>query len=184
MPELSAQLFFGSSNFLRIRRTHDLGSLASRHSQIRMTDHPALCSCRVVLTSRRRLPWTFSFHAWALVFGVRFLLQSCPCQKQPSTKTTSRASCHTKSGRPARGWWRCQPSNLALLSNDARRSSVVRFPLPRTLDISCPRERFPKVVLSLSELPGHLLIANCFSAFSVVEATYNAASSFSPTVCA
>ena len=124
------------------------GVFASWHSQMRTTVQPDWRKRRVVLRSRILFCLILSRHAFTLVFGVTFLPQLWPCQKHPSTNTATLALGHMKSGRPANGWCLRQPDNLAFRSSEARRSSVVSFPLLRTRDINCPRVRPPKVVCS------------------------------------
>lgn len=138
---------------------HAAGFLASRHSHMRITCHCRWRSRRVTRLSLSAFPVIFRRHSLTLVFGVMFLPQLWPCQKQPSTKTASLSDGHTKSGFPTRGQFRRQPLRCAFLSNAARRISVVSLRLLRTRDINCPRERPPNVVRSFSAFPGHLLIS-------------------------
>src|ERR1035437_1083190 len=72
---------------------------ASSCSQIRTTRQPARRSVRVTSRSRARLPDSFRRQNARLFLGLvaRF---GQPCQKQPSTKTASRAFGKTKSGLP------------------------------------------------------------------------------------
>src|ERR1700728_1905496 len=115
---------------------------------MRTTAQPLCLKARDARLSLRRFPSIFSRQARALVLAVRFRPQSCPCQKQPSTNTATFIRGHAKSGRPGRSWCRRQPPILSPRRRNARRFSVVAFPLPRTRDMSSPRRSPPNGVHS------------------------------------
>src|ERR1700728_361888 len=128
---------------------------------MRTTAQPLCLKARDARLSLRRFPSIFSRQARALVLAVRFRPQSCPCQKQPSTNTATFIRGHAKSGRPGRSWCRRQPPILSPRRRNARRFSVVAFPLPRTRDMSSPRRSPPNGVHSRRALPGHSLTIFC-----------------------
>ena len=55
-----------------------------------------------------------------------------PCQKQPSTKTTTLAFGNAKSGLPGSGKWRRHPVIRAARKIATMRCSVLAFPVERT----------------------------------------------------
>lgn len=124
------------------------------HSQIRMTVHPCARSWRATRRSRRWLRSIFLRHSRALVLGVTFFPQSCPCQKQPSTKTTTFSLRQTKSGFPGNGRCRRQPLSPDFRSRRTIVISVVSLPELRTRFMSWDRVKPPNVVLCSSAFPG------------------------------
>ena len=132
--------------------------MASSHSQNRMTIHPRLRRSLTARRSRALFFRIFCRHSFAFFTGVRFLPQSWPCQKHPSTNTATLAWGHAKSGLPGTFWCLRHPLSPAARRSEAMRSSVVSFPLLRTRDMSCPRVRPPKLVRSFCALPGHAFI--------------------------
>ena len=134
-----------------------LGARRSTHSQIRTTCHPFVRRWRTTRASRCRLVAIFSFQALAFCFGERLRLQSCPCQKHPSTKTATREAGKTKSGFPGKWKFRRQPVIFAARKSFTSRSSVVAFPAPRMRDISSDRDSPPNVVMCALLSPDHLL---------------------------
>jgi hypothetical protein len=133
---------------VRILARQRPGAWAKQHSQMRITVQPLCRRMWVARWSLARFRSIFSRHACAFVLAVRFLPQSCPCQKQPSTNTASLGCAHMKSGRPRRSWCRRHPAIPAARSRDARRFSVVWFPVLGTRDMSSPRCSPPNVVHS------------------------------------
>lgn len=79
-----------------------LAGRASSHSQTRYTRHPALLNAWWLLLSRNRLASIFVAQKPLLVPGIRPFWQRWPCQKHPSTKTTTPYFGRTRSGRPGR----------------------------------------------------------------------------------
>ena len=82
-------------------RRHLPGDFASQHSQMRTTIQPSARRSFVIRRSRARLPSIFLRHSTAFVAGEMFLPQSWPCQKQPSTNTSTRSLRQQKSGVPS-----------------------------------------------------------------------------------
>lgn len=118
-------------------RTRQLAMpVPSSCSQKRRTVRPVARSALVVLRSRRRLRTIFAFQKAALVLG-RWPQRGQPCQKQPSTKTASRASRKKKSGRPGTSSaCNFQPVTRARTKASRSRRSVVLLPRPRTARIA------------------------------------------------
>jgi hypothetical protein len=141
-------------NACRIFCTQDCGHFCNVHSQIRITRQPAARSVRVTRRSRRRLSYIFCCQEMALRFGLRFLPQSWPCQKQPSTNTTSFAFGKTKSGLPGSRKLRRHPRRPAKRMRRRSFNSVLAFPLLRIRDINVERDKPPNVVVSRWALPG------------------------------
>lgn len=79
-----------------------LAGRASSHSQTRYTRHPALLNAWWLRLSRNRLASIFVAQKPLLVPGIRPFWQRWPCQKHPSTKTTTPYFGRTRSGRPGR----------------------------------------------------------------------------------
>jgi hypothetical protein len=112
-------------------------------SHICTTFQPCFLRARPSRRSRALLASSFGSQYERLDFG-RVPWIGHPCQKQPCTSTTSRASGKTKSGRITRpssltGRCRLQPVTPLLRNAFAKGTSVDRFPLDRTLAIN--RER-------------------------------------------
>lgn len=129
-----------------IRRKQWRGFFLSSHSQIRTTLQFLRLSSRSTCRSLLLLPLIFPRHSSMLVWGVRFLPQSCPCQKQPSTNKAIFSLGHEKSGLPGSDKCLLQPFILASSIKLASLNSVVLLPCPLTLDMSSERESRPKVV--------------------------------------
>lgn len=143
-----------SALFRRIAQ--ELGCLASKHSQTRITLQPSARSRRSTCLSRRLFRRIFSRQSLAFDLGVKFLPQSCPCQKQPSTNTATRSPSQAKSGRPVNGRWRLHPRMPASRSSEAIRNSVLELARPRTLAISSDLLSRPNPLGLRFELPGHV----------------------------
>lgn len=106
-----------------------LGSSLKACSQIRRTVQPPDSSALRTRRSLIRFAWIFRAQKRRLLSGiVRQRLQ--PCQKHPSTKTTSRPRGKMKSGRPGSADLVPirQPRTPLLASIPRSLSSVVRFP--------------------------------------------------------
>ncbi len=112
------------------------------------------------LRSLRRVLSILACHSVLFVCGLMFLPQSCPCQKQPSTNTTTLCCGHTKSGRPGRELPLHHAGTPDSSSSSSSRFSVVLLPLLAIRDMSCPRESPPKAVISLPESPGQDFICD------------------------
>lgn len=80
------------------RRIAEVATLASWCSQILTTFHPAQRNAVVAVLSREMLACIFGIQYFVLVFGLR-QHTGHPCQKQPSTNTTTLSLRKTKSGR-------------------------------------------------------------------------------------
>lgn len=77
-------------------------ALDSWHSQTRSTRQPARRRARWLRWSRAWFVAIFEAQNVLFVPGIRPFWQRCPCQKQPSTKTTVAYLGRTRSGRPGR----------------------------------------------------------------------------------
>ena len=122
-----------------MRETHSR-SCRRAHSQILITFQPVLLSVRETCRSRLWLLRTFFSQTRAFRFGVKFLLQLCPCQKQPSTKTASFDRGKTKSGLPNSRELRLQPLTRAARSSPRSLISVVTLRLLPLPTCSCDSE--------------------------------------------
>ena len=142
------------SNARLIRRTQISGRRASSHSQIRITRQPEPRNVCVTSASRRRFEENLCRQSFALRLGLRFRPQPWPCQKQPSTNTTSFDFGKTKSGLPNKGKSRFQPCSWAERRSDRSFNSVVAFRLLRTRDMRSERDKLPNDVVSVLGLPG------------------------------
>ena len=112
-----------------------------RHSQTRRTLQPSFRSLRLTRRSRRRFDTILALQKPVLLFDGRSQLGQ-PCQKHPSTKTTTLAFENTKSGLPQRAIPRRQPVRCHFLNSLIRQVSVVRFPRDRIRDILYERWAF------------------------------------------
>ena len=116
------------------------GSVFSvRHSHTTSTDHPSPASWARTSASRSMLRASFAVHHSVLLLGMRWRGQpSCPCQKQPWTKTTSRREAKTRSGCPGNSLeWRRKRRPAP---HNARRTAISgRVFLLRTLDMTSER---------------------------------------------
>ena len=110
----------------------------SECSQIRRTLHPRARSSLVTRRSRLRFPAIFRFQNPALLRGGTKCAGQ-PCQKHPSTNTTTLTRRNVKSGRPGRDRCRRQPVIWFARNNRAKATSVERFPCPRILAMSAER---------------------------------------------
>ena len=139
-------IFVGISRYYSARSslsltaiTHPARSSRRSCSQKRRTAKPWACRASVVFRSRLRFLLNFSFQNSEFLLGVWPHLGQ-PCQKHPSTKTTSRTLGNKKSGFPESPFGCiCQPLTPSRTSANRKRFSVVLFPFPRTADIA--RER-------------------------------------------
>jgi len=142
------------------------------HSQIRTTRHPARRSIRLTRKSRARFPASFRRQNARWFFGL-VACRGHPCQKQPSTKTASRAFRKTKSGRTENGdvpgartalsarvaaltvirTCRLHPEIWCARNNRASATSVSLFPRERMCDITS--DRFDLVKTSGTEQKSH-----------------------------
>lgn len=120
----------------RRRKITAPGFRRSSCSHTRRTVHPELSSAPVTTRSRSRFLAILVLQKILLFFGR--LLQSQPCQKQPSTKTTNRRFRNTKSGFPINETPRLQPVIPAFRMRLASFCSVVAFP---ELRLACIRRR-------------------------------------------
>jgi len=108
--------------------------VASWHSQILKTRHPAARSARVLRVSRFLLLSNLAFQNSLRVPGMRPFWQPCACQKQPCTKTTEPYFGRTKSGRPGRSR-RCRRKRNPRACNHLRTNSSGLVCAPRMRDI-------------------------------------------------
>ena len=125
-------------------------SLERDDSQNRTTTHPDSRSLRLTSRSRLRLRSIFFCQYSRLLFGRRYFW-GLPCQKSPSTNTTTRCNRKTKSGRPSKLLARRHPLILCFLSKRINRSSVERFPALRIFAIMadrCCRENISAIAAS------------------------------------
>lgn len=121
-------------------------------SQTRMTFHPLLRSVASTRLSRRLLFSILSRQNAAFVFGSLPCFGH-PCQKHPSTKTTTLRFGNAKSGRPGNGRCLRHPVMPHSLKRRTRRSSVERLPTLLTRAISALRSPLVKVsAIALPEL--------------------------------
>ena len=155
------------------------GAFARRHSQIRMTFGPNWRSRRLFRRSRAWVRVILSCHAFWFVFDVRFL-QLCPCQIQPSTKTSVFSFEKTKSGRPGSDWFRLHPVKRHSRNRRTRRFSVVALPLLRIASHQFPANQTTKRRTFLPSVAGsstHGRISPWSSGFlRIAERTFVAAS--------
>lgn len=84
----------------RARRRKSFTPSFVSHSQTVRTRHPRAFSSLACLSSRSRLPASFGSQKSLRVAGTFPREQSCPCQKQPWTKTTAWWRLRTMSGDP------------------------------------------------------------------------------------
>ncbi len=121
-------------------------------SQIRSTRQPRCRSVRVTKRSRTLFAVSFLSQNPRLFAGM-FECFGQPCQKQPSTKITTRSLRNVKSGRPGSAVCRRHPVMAAACKSFTRASSVSLLPRPRMRDITCERFAVVKtsgMVLALS----------------------------------
>ena len=119
------------------------GLLVRSCSQILRTRQPFFRRVRVTSLSRVLLRENFRLQNARLVAG----LLGCfghPCQKQPSTKTTSRCLRNVKSGFPKMGRCRRHPVILFCRRRMASAISVALLPRPRMRDMTSERFAFVK----------------------------------------
>lgn len=113
--------------------------------QIRRTCQPRARSWRLTLRSRALFFANFSAQKGRLFLGTTRCREQ-QCQKQPSTKTASRADRNTKSGVPGKSECRRHPTIWWRRNSFTRASSVETFPLLLTRDMIS--ERLPCETLS------------------------------------
>lgn len=103
------------------------GRFAKSCSQTRTTFHPACRSSRLIRRSRDRFRASLADQKslFELTFRLHF---GHPCQKHPSTNTSTRSIRNVKSGRPCRGCFLRQPVIPCCRIIDASRSPVLAFP--------------------------------------------------------
>ena len=106
--------------------------------QIRRTRQPRARSPRVTTRSRARLSAIFFRQNRRLVLG-REPCFGQPCQKQPSTKMTTRCLGKAKSGFPNKGVCRLQPRMPCARRSRANTPSVCLLPRERMRDITSER---------------------------------------------
>jgi len=138
----------------------ELGFLDRWHSQSVRTRHPAPRKALAARSSRCRFLAILSRHTAPFVRGVRFLPQSCPCQKHPWTKTATRSFDQMKSGRPIIDACRLQPRRPLCRRSAARRTSVLALPVLCTRAISAERDKRPKVVRCALGFPAKSTMAS------------------------
>ena len=126
-------------------RIHASGLLVRSCSQILRTRQPFFLRVLVTNLSRFLLAVSLRLQKARLPDGV-FECFGHPCQKQPSTKTTSLFLRNVKSGFPKMGRCRRQPVILFCRSSRASAISVALLPRPRMRDITS--ERFALVKTS------------------------------------
>ena len=112
-------------------------------SHILRTHHPLERSLRVTNRSRTVLADSFCCQNARLLTG-RFECFGQLCQKQPSTKMTTRSFGKVKSGLPKVGRCRRHPLMPAAWSNFASAISVSLLPRERMRDITSERLAFVK----------------------------------------
>jgi hypothetical protein len=101
-------------------------------SHTRMTVQPSPRSSPVTRLSRLRLVSILFVQNARFVVGRARAQTGHPCQKQPSTNTATFSARHTKSGRPGSGRCLRHPPKRLARKRSSSRSSVLRFPRPRT----------------------------------------------------
>ncbi len=114
------------------------------HSQIRKTAHPFSAKVFVTNLSLARFFFIFFCQYSALSFGF-VLRQLCPCQKQPSAKTTIFFLGKTKSGFPKSLQFLLQPVILSALNSSMILISVDLLPRDFTFLIIEERSSFVNV---------------------------------------
>ena len=137
-----------SSDVRRSGKALFLTRVSNWQVQRTTTFQPCFSSAHWLRRSRWRFFSIFSLHHAVLVFGKRKCLQpSCPCQKQPFTKTTARYFGRTMSGFPGN----CLFFGPLTVNRNPQRwrmertKSSGRVSLPRIRDITQLRFSLPKV---------------------------------------
>ena len=110
------------------------GSSFKECSQTRSTLQPFRLRARLTRWSRSLFRSNFWIQYSRLLGGTRWHRGQL-CQKQPSTKTTTRSLRNVKSGLPGRGRCLRQPAIPCSLSNPASLFSVDRLPRDRMRDM-------------------------------------------------
>lgn len=146
------------------------GELRRLCSQMRSTHQSSARSRRLICLSRSMLRVSFRFQKAARTSGM-VPCDGQQCQKQPSTKTTTRSFRKTKSGAHrtvpsslgtrarARGFrrrmvrWRLQPVMPATRNARQKVVSVVRLPRLLTAFITCDR-CFCEKTSAIGRVPG------------------------------
>jgi hypothetical protein len=119
----------------RIRRINTRSFRRSNSCcQIRSTRQPRERNDLFASRSRTLFCVSFFFQKLRLLLGIPPCFEQ-RCQKQPSTKTTSRLSRKMKSGFPGNREFLRHPLIFAARKTSIARSSVDRLRLARTLDI-------------------------------------------------
>ena len=130
----------------------------SSHSHMRITIQPRASNAAVISASCLIFRCRFAIQ-YSLLCSGRVFLQSCPCQKQPSTKTAIRSRKNTKSGCPLTLYCLLHPLIPCSLNISIRRSSVVLLAVGLTAFITddlCAGE-------NTSLINYHPLASVCFS---------------------
>lgn len=118
-----------SLSIRRKRFTHRSGLVRRSHSHIRMTEKPLALSLREIAASRLLFLAIFARQYSLFVWGI-CPQRGQPCQKHPSTNTTTRWPLNQKSGWPRMCRGRTfQCLSLAARKNERKRASVVLLEL-------------------------------------------------------
>jgi hypothetical protein len=112
-------------------------------SHIRTTRQPNFLNVRFTSRSLTRFLASFFTQNGRLLRGIRACLGH-PCQKHPSTSTTTFSRANRKSGRPKIGRCRRHPVMPCCRKILINASSVSLFPRPRIFDITSDRFCFVK----------------------------------------
>ena len=129
---------------------------------MRITIQPRASNAAVISASCLIFRCRFAIQ-YSLLCSGRVFLQSCPCQKQPSTKTAMRSLKNTKSGWPLTLYCLLHPLIPCSLNISMRRSSVVLLAFDLTAFITddlCAGEK-------TSLINYHPLASACFGSHSV-----------------